>query len=89
MKRPDLVTCIDIRIGSNGMLQAVSVVRASAMGAFDAAAVAALWKSAPFAAPPLEVLDADGTAHLLWEFHSDDMACSNVNAFPLSGQHVQ
>ena len=37
---------------------------------------------APFGKAPTAIVSPDGLVYLHWEFHRDEMRCSNLNAYP-------
>ena len=77
-----LVTRMEIVIKPDGTLHHLGIVKASGVTAFDIAALDAVDRSAPFGKAPQEIISPDGLAYLHWEFHRDEMRCSNVNAYP-------
>lgn len=78
----NLVTRMEIVIKSDGTIHHLGIVKASGVTAFDIAALDSVDRAAPFGKPPSEIISPDGLAYLHWEFHRDEMRCSNVNAFP-------
>lgn len=77
-----LVTRMEIVIKPDGTLHHLGIVKASGVTAFDVAALDAVDRSGPFGKAPQEIISPDGLAYLHWEFHRDEMRCSNVNAYP-------
>ncbi|MBI2392859.1 MAG: TonB C-terminal domain-containing protein [Deltaproteobacteria bacterium] len=77
-----LVTRMEIVIKPDGTLHHLGIVKASGVTAFDIAALDSVDRAAPFGKVPQEIISPDGLAYLHWEFHRDEMRCSNVNAYP-------
>lgn len=77
-----LVTRMEIVIKPDGTLHHLGIVKTSGVTAFDIAALDSVDRAAPFGKAPQEIVSPDGLAYLHWEFHRDEMRCSNVNAYP-------
>lgn len=77
-----LVTRMEIVIKPDGTIHHLGIVKASGVTAFDIAALDSVDRAAPFGKVPSEIISPDGFAYLHWEFHRDEMRCSNVNAYP-------
>lgn len=77
-----LITRMEIVIKPDGTLHHLGIVKASGVTAFDIAALDAVDRAGPFGKAPQEIVSPDGLAYLHWEFHRDEMRCSNVNAYP-------
>ena len=77
-----LVTRMEIVIKADGTIHHLGIVRASGVTAFDIAALDSVDRAGPFGKVPSEIVSPDGLAYLHWEFHRDEMRCSNVNAYP-------
>ena len=59
------------------------VTKQSGSTVFDAAALDAIDRAAPFGAAPEAIVSSDGNVYLHWEFHRDPVdACSTRNAHP-------
>jgi hypothetical protein len=78
----NLVTRMEIVIKSDGTIHHLGIVKASGVTAFDIAALDSVDRAGPFGKVPTEIISPDGLAYLHWEFHRDEMRCSNVNAYP-------
>ena len=77
---PRLVTRVEIVIKTNGELRTASVVESSGVGAFDAGAIDAVRRAAPFAPAPEVIAGSDGDVHLIWGFHRDGVyGCSPMD----------
>jgi TonB family protein len=80
---PKRFTRLEIVLGRDGGIVALGVVKTSGLAEFDAAALDTFARAQPFAAPPQELLSADGNAYIHWELHRDEVyACSTMNARP-------
>ncbi len=77
-----LVTRMEIVMKPDGTLDHLGIVRPSGVTAFDVAALDAVDRAAPFGKAPSQIVSPDGLVYLHWEFHRDDMRCSNINAYP-------
>ena len=75
-------TEINLVIRWDGTIEQAEVSKASGSADFDAAALNAIWTSAPFP-PPAEVMADDGLAHLRWHFARDYRQCSNASIVPV------
>jgi len=78
----NLVTRMEIVIKADGTIHHLGIVKASGVTAFDIAALDSVDRAGPFGKAPSEIVSPDGLAYLHWEFHRDEMRCSNVNAYP-------
>ncbi len=81
---PKLAVRIEIAIsGVDGRIVAMGVVSSSHLASFDAGALEAFERAAPFEPPPAAILSSDGNCYFHWEFHRDPIfACSTINARP-------
>ena len=77
-----LVTRMEIVLKSDGQIDHLGIVRPSGVTAFDVAALDAVDRAAPFGKAPGQIVSPDGLVYLHWEFHRDEMRCSNLNAYP-------
>lgn len=77
-----LITRMEIVIKPDGTIHHLGIVKPSGVTAFDIAALDSVDRAAPFGKAPSEIVSPDGLVYLHWEFHRDDMRCSNVNAYP-------
>ncbi|HEY4120277.1 MAG TPA: energy transducer TonB, partial [Byssovorax sp.] len=69
---------------ADGRVVRRDVERSSGAAEFDALALAAIDKAAPFGAAPREIVSDDGRVHVAWEFHRSHLdACSTRNAWPI------
>jgi TonB family protein len=78
------ITTLEIVVlPQRGEIEAVGVVRSSGVTAFDAGAVAAVMRAAPFGKAPDSIVSADGRVYVHWELHRDPSeVCSTRNARP-------
>ena len=77
-----LVTRMEIVMKADGTLDHLGIVKPSGVTAFDVAALDAVDRAAPFGKAPTAIVSPDGLVYLHWEFHRDEMRCSNLNAYP-------
>lgn len=77
-----LITRMEIVIKPDGTLHHLGIIKTSGVTAFDIAALDSVDRAGPFGKAPQEIISPDGLAYLHWEFHRDEMRCSNVNAYP-------
>lgn len=75
---PSRLVVIDVILARGGVLVDASVAGESGARGFDEAAVEVLRDSAPFPAPPEDVLSDDGQAHVRWSFARDHRRCSDL-----------
>ena len=84
----DLVANIEVVLNQdNGRPVLLGVVKSSGSVIFDAVALAALRRAAPFGAPPLSIVSPGGKVYLHWPFHTDPYegcAPRNVSPFRLA-----
>lgn len=81
--RKDLVTRLEIHVAASGELDRVLVVQSSGVRDFDAAALDAVTRAAPFDEPPRELLSWNKKVYLHWEFHRNQVVgCSPINSRP-------
>ena len=84
-----LVTRVELVLdGSTGAIVELLVVKPSGQAEFDALAVGATRRVAPFGEAPPAIRSADGKVYVHWEFHRDEVfACSTMHSRPflLSG----
>jgi TonB family protein len=80
----DLITHVEIVLSKeDGRVVRAGVTRNSGFTMFDAAAMEAVHRAAPYGKPPEAILSPDGQVYLHWEFHRDPVdACSTRNARP-------
>jgi TonB family protein len=80
----DLVAHVEIVLSKDdGRVVRAGVTRNSGFTMFDAAAMEAVHRAAPYGRPPEAILSPDGQVYLHWEFHRDPVdACSTRNARP-------
>ena len=80
-------TEISLTIRWDGTVEQADITKSSGSPDFDAAAMNAIWSSAPFP-PPTEVMADDGLAHITWHFARDYRQCSGASTvhveFPLA-----
>lgn len=80
-------TEVSLTIRWDGTVESVEVSKPSDAREFDAAAMNAIWMSAPFP-PPTSVMADDGLAHLKWRFARDFRQCAGGEVvhveFPLA-----
>ncbi|MGZ3475736.1 MAG: TonB C-terminal domain-containing protein [Polyangiales bacterium] len=77
-----LVTRMEIVMRADGTIHHLGIVKPSGVTAFDLAALDSVDRAGPFGKAPDAIVSPDGLVYLHWEFHRDDMRCSNVNAYP-------
>lgn len=77
-----LITRMEIVLKPDGRIDHLGIVRPSGVTAFDVAALDSVDRAAPFGKAPSQIVSPDGLVYLHWEFHRDEMRCSNLNAFP-------
>jgi TonB family protein len=83
MNDPKIVTRLEIGIAPDGQIAHMGVVRSSGVEAFDASALEAFARGAPFGETPPKARSADGNLWVHWEFRRDEVyACSTMNARP-------
>jgi TonB family protein len=80
----DLVATIEIVLDQDdGRPVMLGVARSSGSVVFDAVALAALRRAAPFGAPPFSIVSPGGKVYVQWEFHTDPYeACATRNVRP-------
>ena len=66
--RGQVEVVLGVTLGGNGRLEDVKVIHASGLQAYDAEALRTIRDSSPFAAPPKELLDANGKLRMSWTF---------------------
>jgi len=71
-------TAISVVIRWDGTIEQAEVAKPSDSPDFDAAALNAIWTSAPFP-PPTEVMADDGLAHITWRFARNYRQCSSAS----------
>jgi hypothetical protein len=77
-----LVTRMEIVLKPDGTIDHLGIVKPSGVTAFDIAALDSVDRAAPFGKAPTQIVSPDGLVYLHWEFHRDEMRCSNLNAYP-------
>jgi TonB family protein len=80
-------TELNLTIRWDGTIEAAVISKPSGSPDFDAAALNAIWMTAPFP-PPATIMADDGLAHLKWRFARDHRLCSGAEVvhveFPLA-----
>lgn len=66
--RGQVEVVLGVTVGSNGALDNLMVIHPSGLPAYDAEALRTIHDSSPFAAPPKELLDANGKLRMSWTF---------------------
>ncbi len=77
-----LITRMEIVMRPDGTIHHLGIVKPSGVTAFDVAALDSVDRAAPFGKAPDAIVSPDGLVYLHWEFHRDEMRCSNLNAYP-------
>jgi hypothetical protein len=77
-----LITRMEIVMRPDGTIHHLGIVKPSGVTAFDIAALDSVDRAAPFGKAPEAIVSPDGLVYLHWEFHRDEMRCSNLNAYP-------
>ncbi len=77
-----LKTTMEFEIMASGQLNEVRVVRSSGNMVFDAAAVDAIYRSAPYNPPPKAVLSWNNRVYLRWGFYRNQRKCGVFNVEP-------
>lgn len=77
---PNLMTKLEIVMNGDGTIAKVTVVKASGLVQFDAAAIDAVYNAAPFADPPREIRSGNGKIYVHWAFHRDERQCATSGA---------
>jgi hypothetical protein len=67
---------------TTGKIVRMGVTKTSGITEYDLTALASVDRAGPFGKAPDVIASPDGNVYLHWEFHRDDMRCSNINAFP-------
>ena len=81
---PRLVLRVIFVVDRAGALVDALTVQGSGVSNFDQGAIAAIRTSAPFRAPPHELVSADGRTYVGWELFRDPVAgCSTIGTYPL------
>jgi TonB family protein len=81
INNPKLVTKVEIVLTPNGELRRTVIVETSGVAAFDAGALDAVGRAAPFGPAPTAIAARDGNVHIVWGFHRDGVyGCSTMNA---------
>ncbi|HEY4185806.1 MAG TPA: HEAT repeat domain-containing protein [Polyangia bacterium] len=79
-------TEINLTVRWDGTIELAEIATPSDVPDFDAAALNAIWSSAPFP-PPTDIMADDGLAHIKWRFARDFRQCSGAEVvhveFPL------
>jgi TonB family protein len=76
LNNPNLVTKLEIVLNADGTIGKVTIVRASGLTQFDAAAIDAVYSAGPFAEPPREIRSGNGKIYIHWTFHRDERQCA-------------
>lgn len=77
-----LWTKLAIVVDDDGSVERITIVRASGVPGFDAAASASVQSAAPFPPPPPQIASTDGKLYLDWQFHRDERSCGTFGAEP-------
>ena len=77
-----LKTTMEFEIMESGQLNEVRVVKSSGNMVFDAAAVDAIYRSAPYNRPPKSVLSWNNRVYLRWGFYRNQRKCGVFNVEP-------
>jgi TonB family protein len=77
-----LKTTMEFEIMESGRLNEVRVVKSSGNMVFDAAAVDAIYRSAPYDPPPKSVLSWNNRVYLRWGFYRNQRKCGVFNVEP-------
>lgn len=78
-----LETTVELAISADGHILRMGIVRASGQEAFDASALEAFARAAPFGSVPVEARSVDGNLWLVWTVRRDEVfACSSQGARP-------
>ncbi|MCP4199097.1 MAG: TonB family protein [Proteobacteria bacterium] len=77
-----LKTTMEFEIMKSGQLNEVRVVKSSGNMVFDAAAVDAIYRSAPYNPPPKSVLSWNNRVYLRWGFYRNQRKCGVFNVEP-------
>jgi TonB family protein len=80
----DLIVHVEIVLDQeNGRLARLGVFKSSGSSVFDAVALAALRRAAPFGAPPPSIVSPGGKVYIHWDLHTDPFeACATRNTRP-------
>jgi TonB family protein len=78
----DLMAKLEFEILSTGHVKDLHVIRSSGNTVFDAAAVDSVYRSAPFHAPPREILSWNQRVYMRWGFYRNSRKCGVFNAEP-------
>ena len=68
VSRGHVEVLLGVEVGRQGELQKVFVITSSGLAAYDREALRTIRDSAPFAAPPIELLAPDGSLRMTWAF---------------------
>ena len=87
---PELRTAVDLIVRveivldqEDGRLARLGVIKSSGSSAFDAVALAALRRAAPFGVPSRSIVSPGGKVYIHWDLHIDPFeACAPRNARP-------
>lgn len=71
-------TEISLTVRWDGTIEQADIAKTSGSPDFDAAALNAIFTSAPFP-PPTEIMADDGLVHVTWRFARDHRQCSNAS----------
>jgi TonB family protein len=84
MNNPKLETAVEIGVASTGQIAQMGIVRPSGVQGFDASALEAFAKAAPFGETPEKVRSTDGNLWVVWTLRRDEVfACSTLGARPV------
>lgn len=80
----DLVVHVEIVLDQeDGHIARMGIFKSSGSSVFDAVALAALRRAAPFGAPPHSIVSPGGNVYIHWDLHMDPFeACVPRNARP-------
>jgi TonB family protein len=80
---PGLVVLLQLVVDPTGALHEVRVAKPSGVQSFDADAVSAFSRAAPFAPPPPALRSPDGNAYVSWALFRDPVyGCSTMTTHP-------
>ena len=82
LNNPDLMMVAEFEIFESGNISDIHVVKASGNLVFDAGAVDSIFRSAPFPAPPKEVLSWNRRVYIRWGFYRNSRKCGVFNVEP-------
>jgi TonB family protein len=78
----NLMAKLEFEILASGHVNDLHVIRSSGNTVFDAAAVDSIYRSAPFRAPPRQILSWNDRVYMRWGFYRNNRKCGVFNAEP-------